>query len=377
MTTFSAEAIELLEFAMGPRSRRGMNKPVAFAASKAITDFGWELSSAPFHAGFSAFGKGSNAERSANAVATLKRTVDRHPEVMVKFTGRQSDAAHVAANFAYISRLGRGADKELELLTSECKSISSKSEMEALADKWYAWELADELRRNGATSLSMVLSMPEGTDSSKVLIAAKRFAETEMANRRWVLALHNDCDHPHAHLTIARRDLDGQRFRPWWDDIFRYRQVFAEKLRDLGVEANATPRKARGVAKKATKMSVHQMRKRGVNLQIDQLAKAEIISAFQSGVHRSEFDKWLIDQRIEVAEAYHRAAVELYGAQDRQYRELAWELGQFFKSMSPPLTKKTMTIRRIVTAQKELNLVERTDSALSKKIVEKRRGLER
>jgi hypothetical protein len=35
-----------------------------------------------------------------------------------------------------------------------------------------------------------------------------------------VAALHVDRDHPHVHLTIARRDHDGRRFHPNRDDFF-------------------------------------------------------------------------------------------------------------------------------------------------------------
>jgi type IV secretory pathway VirD2 relaxase len=96
--------------------------------------------------------------------------------------------------------------------------------MKALADEWQDWEMADRARRKGASSLSLALSMPAGTDPSKVYAAAKDFAETEMGDRRWVMALHNDTGSPHVHLTVARRDLDGRRFHADKEDLFRYRQ---------------------------------------------------------------------------------------------------------------------------------------------------------
>jgi hypothetical protein len=72
-----------------------------------------------------------------------------------------------------------------------------------------------------------------------------------------------DRDHPHVHLTIARRDQDGRRFHPNRDDLFRYRQRFAQKLRDRGIEANATPSRARGIDPKHEPIAAKKMREKG------------------------------------------------------------------------------------------------------------------
>jgi hypothetical protein len=124
MAALSPEALDMLEFALGPKAKRGRCDPNAHRAGKAIANFGIGVMAAPVATGFSAFGRGSHSERSAKAVATLKRTTQRAPEVMVKMTGRQNGSGHVAANFACISRLGYGDDQELQLLTSEGEQIT-------------------------------------------------------------------------------------------------------------------------------------------------------------------------------------------------------------------------------------------------------------
>src|SRR3546814_15211990 len=72
----------------------------------------------------------------------------------------------------------------------------------------------DEARRKGATAIAMVFSMPPGTDPELVREAVRELAESDMANRRWVMALHTAEAHPHVHLIIAGRDNDGRRFKP-------------------------------------------------------------------------------------------------------------------------------------------------------------------
>jgi hypothetical protein len=110
----------------------------------------------------------------------------------------------------------------------------------------------------------MVLSMPAKTDPEALKASALDFAREEFANRGWVAALHLDRDHPHVHLTIARRDQDGRRFHPNRDDLFRYRQRFAQKLRNRGIEANATPARARGIDPKHEPIAAKKMREKGL-----------------------------------------------------------------------------------------------------------------
>jgi hypothetical protein len=93
--------------------------------------------------------------------------------------------------------------------------------------------MGGDARRNGATSISMILSMPAGTDLSGcvMLLWISRAMNLPIVRgwRRFMsIAIILTS------LTIARRDHDGRRFHQNRDDFFRYRQRFAEKLRDRG-----------------------------------------------------------------------------------------------------------------------------------------------
>jgi type IV secretory pathway VirD2 relaxase len=342
---FSPEAVDLLEFALGPKARRGRADPNANRAGKKYARATMGAAAMPAAAVWSIFGNGSHQSRSANAKAALARTIAKAPEAMVKVTGRQNGRSHVAANFSYIARIGWGDDKELALLTSEGHTMTTLAEMNALAGEWHAWELQDDARRKGATSLSFILSMPEGTDPDRLHAAARAFAEDEMEGRRWVMGLHTDRDHPHVHLTVARRDLDGRRFHPNKEDLFRYRQVFAEKLHAQGIEANATPRKARGIVHKAERTAVYQIKKRRQLPQVEQRRVKEITESIEAGEKSSKKDPDIVAARRQVLEAYQRGVGELSASSDEADHKLALEVAKFCQSMPAPISRDTRIMK--------------------------------
>jgi hypothetical protein len=98
---------------------------------------------------------------SGRAIAAMERTARRVPEVMVRATGRQH-GGHVLANFSYISRLGHGEGKQVALYTSDEEVLHDARDMQILAQDWQEWEMGGDARRKGATSISMILSMPAG-----------------------------------------------------------------------------------------------------------------------------------------------------------------------------------------------------------------------
>lgn len=282
-----------------------------------------------------AFGGSTHAAVSRRAIGTMERTARRSTEVMVRVTGRQHGGGHVLANFSYISRLGHGPDKELGLTTSEGEVIHDGREMQRLAQEWHEYDMGDDARRKGATSLSMTLSMPTGTDPEKVKEAALDFARTEFANRSWVASLHVDRDHPHVHITFARRDHDGRRFHPNRDDLFRYRQRFAEKLRDRGIDANATPAKARGIDPKHEHIAARKVRAKGGVPRLDKTraARAERHQADDRG---DPVGRLLAERRSVVRAAYERSIVELAASPSLVNRTVAQSLQRFVDALPEP-----------------------------------------
>ncbi len=62
--------------------------------------------------------------------------------------------------------------------------------------------------------------------------------------------LHDHQANPHAHISVVRAESKrGKRLNPRKTDLHRWRETFAEMLRERGVEAEATRQATRGSAR--------------------------------------------------------------------------------------------------------------------------------
>ena len=61
--------------------------------------------------------------------------------------------------------------------------------------------------------------------------------------------MHDHQANPHVHISVRAESNRGSRLNPRKTDLHRWRETFAEKLRDYGVDAEATRQATRGVAK--------------------------------------------------------------------------------------------------------------------------------
>jgi|SRR5215217_1176108 len=184
--------------------------------------------------------------------ARLARLAARAPEVMVKVTGRTRDGAHLRAHLDYISRNGA-----LALEDQDGVELRGREEVRETASDWAALADLDAGRRaNSPISVSIVLSMPRETDPIAMRHAAADFARSAFGGRfDYVMALHTDAGHPHVHLSVRALGYGGERLNPKKADLAAWRQRFAEALRDRGIEAEATPRRARGVVRKPERIA--------------------------------------------------------------------------------------------------------------------------
>jgi hypothetical protein len=199
--------------------------------------------------------------RGQESAARFIRVLRRAPEVMVKVTGRTRDGGHLKAHLDYISRNGA-----LTLEGPDGERLDGRAEVHALARDW-AEEFAMEpgRRRDASVSLSIVLSMPAGTDAVRLHDAARAFAAETFSERfPYVFALHDEGRHPHVHLTVRRLGREGERLNPRKADLQIWREGFARALRDRSIEAEATPRRTRGVTRKAERTPIRKMRERFV-----------------------------------------------------------------------------------------------------------------
>ena len=200
-------------------------------------------------------GRGTAVSRRTTQ-AQLARVVRGAPEVIVKISGRIYAASNLRRHLDYIAR-----DGALALQGPDGERVGTSSQVEDLAQRW-AFE-ARMANCGPSIALSLVLSMPQGTPPLKVATAASAFAEEIFkADRPYVFVLHEDQAHPHVHLTVHSLGRGGAKLDPNKTTLHLWRATFADHLRAVGVDAEASPRWARGVVKRRDRTPLFQMRER-------------------------------------------------------------------------------------------------------------------
>ena len=179
------------------------------------------------------------------AAAIRKRieatVVRRAPQVMVKVTGGGRGMKAIAAHLRYISKNGR-----LEIEDERGLTMRGKDALRELADDWrYGGSLIEDASSR-REAFNIMLSMPRGTDPASVLWAAREFAKAELADHKVVMVLHDHQANPHVHISVRAESKHGRRLNPRKTDLHRWRETFAAKLRERGIDAEATRQATRG-----------------------------------------------------------------------------------------------------------------------------------
>ena len=170
--------------------------------------------------------------------ATVTR---RAPQVMLKVTGGGRGMGAIAAHFRYICKNG-----QLRIEDDRGVVREGKEAMHDLVDQWRVSGSLIPETSHRREAFNIMLSMPSGTDAQTVLKAARGFAKRELRDHHYVMVLHEHQANPHVHLSVKAESIDGKRLNPRKTDLHRWRETFAEKLQELGVEAEATRQASRG-----------------------------------------------------------------------------------------------------------------------------------
>ena len=177
--------------------------------------------------------------------------IKKKPETMVKIAknGWKKNAGHVGAHLDYITRNG-----VLELETSDGETIKGKDNVKEWLDNL---ELSHSENPKNREGVSIILSMPSGTNAEGLNKAVKEFCEEEFTDRKWAFVLHSEFNdgktkQPHCHLFLKSKDLlnEKKNLRINKSKLQQYREQFAVYLEKNGIRANATPRDFRGVSKR-------------------------------------------------------------------------------------------------------------------------------
>ena len=286
----------------------------------------------------------------ADTRAKLARVAGRAPEVMVKVTGRTADAAHLRAHLDYVSRNGG-----LDLEDQDGAMVVGRAEVAELAKDWSALQLADpNTRARAPFSHSVVLSMPAGTNPALLRDAARAFAADMFAGRHdYVFTLHTDTPRPHVHLSICSRGRMGERLNPKKADLETWRQAFAQRLRDRGVEAEATPRRARGITRKSERTPLRKIEDRrraglGPMSQARQSAYREAAkAAFQGDTQPRQWERKSFQRQRSIRSLYLAQAQLLKGSGWEADRALGDKVEAFVKAMPAPDSQRLALAREL------------------------------
>lgn len=260
------------------------------------------------------------------AYAQLARIIRRAPEVMVKVTGSTRDGGHLMRHLDYISRNGK-----LTLKGPYGELLEGREAMKVLASDWAVEAMLEPGgRRDRPLSRSIVLSMPRGTDAMLLHDAARAFAAEAFGDRfPYAFALHDQGGHPHVHLTVRALGSDGTRLNPRKADLEVWRQRFAQALRDRGVEAEASPRRARGVLRKAEPTPVRKLRERARDLKT-----VASRGRNKDAARRDEGAKWQVNQQtrqMQILRALSAEAVVLLRSNRMMDRAMGLALTQHLR----------------------------------------------
>lgn len=267
-------------------------------------------------------------------------------EVMLKIPKRNSANSNntkgVMNHISYISRNGK-----LELEDKDGHKLNGTKAREEITAKWRKLGLIDDVSGKKQT-MNIVLSMSKGVKPEAVLKAGRDLAkELFNENHEYVFALHNDTDNPHVHLTVTMMGYDGQRLNPKKQDLFKWRLLFAEKLREHGVECAATRRQHRGQFQKQENNVLKRMGERNAESFINQRklnALKEAIKENKRPIH--PFLKEQLNTQQLVLKEYKALSKQLY---QEGFKSEAKAISQLAKKLetAQPVTQDQTTFDNV------------------------------
>jgi hypothetical protein len=279
----------------------------------------------------------------------ISRTVRRVPEVVVKVSGGARTVRGVAAHLDYIGREGRG-----EVQIDDGDRLQGRGFEKALLDDW---DLdLDEHRRHTQRAIAagrkppklvhnLVFSMPKGTPPEKVLRAVQVLAREKFAlKHRHLMALHVDQGHPHVHMVVKAVSEQGTRLYIRPRTLREWRRDFAQYLRDLGVEANATERAVRGETRTTKRDSVYRAMLRGQSTHMRARAGAVARELSAGGLRPDAGQHVLLETRWAVLNGWRGLADVLNRDGNPKLAEV---VHRFIEEMPPPLTEKETMARQL------------------------------
>ena len=243
---------------------------------------------------------------------------------MVKVTGGGRGMGAIRAHFRYITKNGR-----LDIEDDRGAVERGRDAVKQIERQWQfgGAYIGEESHRREA--FNVMLSMPRSTDPHIVQKAAREFAKIEFADHRYVMVLHDHQANPHVHLSVKAESKCGQRLNPRKTDLHRWRETFAEQLREWGIDAEATRQASRGEYRNRDELWRIKAREQG-RLRKDRPQKKSGEAPCLS--------------RQESLDAWRQIFRALAGSTSKDDQALAKRIADFVKDM--PMMARTTTVPR-------------------------------
>ncbi|MGB7815566.1 MAG: relaxase/mobilization nuclease domain-containing protein [Methylotenera sp.] len=258
--------------------------------------------------------------KSSQIRVQIARTTQRSPEVMVKITSKKNAGKGMITirhHLDYISRNGK-----IQLEDHEGRLLNGRADVNDIKHDWAA-EIPEISHRR--ETINVMFSMKKGTPSEGVKEAVRAYLTEEFGGKHeYLFALHTDADNPHVHVVINMSPIrkKDKRLNPRKNDLQRWREGFAENLRKLGIDANATPRKTRGVVKQPKQQyQLHQLARSATATQHTAPLKPPVLKLGKA--------KKLLSNHAQQTQAWANIASALASSQTKSDRVLAKDVIAF------------------------------------------------
>jgi len=207
--------------------------------------------------------------------------------------------------------------------TYDGQKVLSAKEIEQVTRRFSAQWNEGFHPKLGHTS-HLLMAYPIGTSGSDVAEITRdiceRFFLGEGSQFDFIAAVHEDRDHPHAHIVLNRRSKDGEFFYLKRDHHFNYdsfREAMVEAADRYGVRLEATHKLERGITTKSlSDVEYRRAKERGQDLSERERVGPELDQALADVAQHARLYQGLAaeasrDNQHDIARALERAAMML------------------------------------------------------------------
>ena len=242
-----------------------------------------------------------HAKAAALSIAERIRAARGVPQAVAKITRFHRTPTQCRRHFAYISRHGK-----LALETENGNLVMGLDEQRDLID---GWSKSFDHGKKSRNQMNYVVSATRGSSAEAVHKAARAFGQEAFGEHRYVFVMHTDKNHPHVHFAV-RMQGQTKKLNPRLKDLHRWRELWANKAREQGIEMACSPRAARGVGRRGQKLPIYHLQRKGITPNVTKLAVKDAAEADTD----TPWEQYCRARNSAERRAYKQAAVDLRAA---------------------------------------------------------------